>query len=116
MSPLSPLQLFKYLSDETRLNMVLLLRATGELCVCDIAAALQLPQPKISRHLAMLREGGVLVDRRQGKWIYYQLSAHLPAWAATLIEQTWQSQSEQVATLIKVLHDCCCASGGKSVC
>ena len=45
---LTPLQLFKTLSDDTRLSIVLLLREMGELCVCDIGAALDAPQPKIS--------------------------------------------------------------------
>ena len=55
---LTPLQLFKNLSDETRLGIVLLLKEMGELCVCDLCAALDQSQPKISRHLAMLRESG----------------------------------------------------------
>ncbi|WP_413230413.1 ArsR family transcriptional regulator, partial [Escherichia coli] len=44
------LQLFKNLSDETRLGIVLLLREMGELCVCDLCTALEQSQPKISRH------------------------------------------------------------------
>ncbi|MFO5512354.1 metalloregulator ArsR/SmtB family transcription factor, partial [Klebsiella pneumoniae] len=55
---LLPLQLFKNLADETRLGIVLLLKARGELCVCDLCTALAQSQPKISRHLAMLRESG----------------------------------------------------------
>lgn len=57
---LLPLQLFKNLADETRLGIVLLLKARGELCVCDLCTALAQSQPKISRHLAMLRESGLL--------------------------------------------------------
>ncbi|MBS7132854.1 MAG: metalloregulator ArsR/SmtB family transcription factor [Clostridium sp.] len=56
MMSLLPLQLFKNLADETRLGIVLLLKARGELCVCDLCTALAQSQPKISRHLAMLRE------------------------------------------------------------
>ncbi|MEM7998947.1 metalloregulator ArsR/SmtB family transcription factor, partial [Morganella morganii] len=52
---MEPLQLFKILGDQTRLDIVLLLKASGELCVCDIYTALNLSQPKTSRHLAMLR-------------------------------------------------------------
>lgn len=52
---LTALKLFKNLSDETRLGIVLLLREMGELCVCDFCTALDESQPKISRHLAMLR-------------------------------------------------------------
>ncbi len=84
---LLPLQLFKNLADETRLGIVLLLKARGELCVCDLCTALAQSQPKISRHLAMLRESGLLLDRKQGKWVHYRLSPQMPAWAAQVIEQ-----------------------------
>jgi hypothetical protein len=53
---LQPVQLFKILSDETRLAIVMLLRESGELCVCDICVATSESQPKISRHMAILRE------------------------------------------------------------
>jgi predicted transcriptional regulator len=55
MPEIASLQLFKILSDETRLGIVLLLRR-WELCVCDLCTALEQSQPKISRHLAMLRK------------------------------------------------------------
>lgn len=99
MSSLTPLKLFKNLSDNTRLTLVLLLRHAGELCVCELSGALALPQPKISRHLAMLRESGLLLDRRDGKWIHYRLSPHMPAWAAAIIEQAYLCRPEQVAAL-----------------
>ncbi len=89
MPQLSALQLFKNLSDETRLGIVLLLREMGELCVCDLCTALDQSQPKISRHLAMLRESGLLLDCKQGKWVHYRLSPHIPFWAAQVIEQAW---------------------------
>lgn len=63
---LQPVQLFKILSDETRLAIVMLLRETGELCVCDICAATSESQPKISRHMAILRDAGLVLDRREG--------------------------------------------------
>ena len=59
MPEIASLQLFKILSDETRLGIVLLLREMGELCVCDLCTALEQSQPKTSRHLAMLRESGL---------------------------------------------------------
>ena len=49
--------------------------------------ALAQSQPKISRHLAMLRESGLLLDRKQGKWVHYRLSPQMPARAAQVIEQ-----------------------------
>ena len=65
-------RLFKALSDETRLRIVALL-AHGELCVCHLEEALRLSQPKVSRHLGMLRAAGVVEDRRDGTWVYYRL-------------------------------------------
>ena len=97
---LLPLQLFKNLADETRLGIVLLLKARGELCVCDLCTALAQSQPKISRHLAMLRESGLLLDRKQGKWVHYRLSPQMPAWAAQVIEQAWLSQQDDVRMMV----------------
>jgi ArsR family transcriptional regulator len=68
-------------ADPTRLRILVLLTAHPELCVCELTASLDLPQPKISRHLAVLRESGVLRDRRRGQWIHYRLHPDLPAWA-----------------------------------
>lgn len=114
--PLACLQLFKNLSDETRLGIVLLLREMGELCVCDLCTALEQSQPKISRHLAMLRESALLLDRKQGKWVYYRLSPHMPSWAAQVIEQAWSSQQDDIKALARKLSVANCSSGGKAVC
>ncbi|MFU0870103.1 As(III)-sensing metalloregulatory transcriptional repressor ArsR [Kluyvera sichuanensis] len=116
MSPISSLQLFKNLSDETRLDIVLLLREMGELCVCDLCTALEQSQPKISRHLAMLREGGILLDRKQGKWVHYRLSPHIPSWAAQIIEQAWLSQQDDVQAIARKLASANCAGSSKAVC
>ncbi len=64
--------LFKALADETRLRILALL-GQGELCVCDLTAALQLPQSTASRHLAVLKNAGWVSGRRQGVWMYYRL-------------------------------------------
>jgi ArsR family transcriptional regulator len=65
--------IFKALSDETRLRIIKLLEE-GELCVCDITAALDMVQPKVSFHLSALKEAGLIKDRKQGKWIHYSLT------------------------------------------
>ncbi len=65
--------IFKALSEETRLRIVKLLEK-GELCVCDIVAALDMAQPKVSFHLGALKEAGLIADRKQGKWIHYRLN------------------------------------------
>ncbi len=64
--------IFKALSDETRLRIIKLLEQ-GELCVCDITAALDMVQPKVSFHLSSLKEARLIKDRKQGKWIHYSL-------------------------------------------
>jgi ArsR family transcriptional regulator len=66
-------RVFKALSDETRLRIIKLLEQ-GELCVCDIVAALDMVQPKVSFHLSTLKEAGLIKDRKQGKWTHYSLS------------------------------------------
>lgn len=65
--------MFKALSDGTRLRIVKLLEKE-ELCVCDIVAALDMVQPKVSFHLSTLKEAGLIKDRKQGKWIHYSLN------------------------------------------
>jgi ArsR family transcriptional regulator len=66
------LTIFKALSEETRLRILKLLE-NGELCVCDLVAALDMSQPKVSFHLNVLRGAGLVKDRRQGKWTHYRV-------------------------------------------
>ena len=79
---------FKILGDLTRLRVVALLSREGELCVCELTHALGEIQPKISRHLALLREAEVVLDRRQGQWIYYRLNPALPEWTQAVLAET----------------------------
>ncbi|WP_440886940.1 metalloregulator ArsR/SmtB family transcription factor [Vibrio sp. WZ-1] len=81
-----PHQFFKLLSDETRVRCLMLVVREGETCVGDLTYALQESQPKVSRHLAQLRSNGILIDRRQGQWVYYQLANQLPGWMRKLID------------------------------
>lgn len=67
-------QLFRALADETRLRILGLLLHSGELCVCDLTASLQLPQSTVSRHLSYLKNSGWLHDRREGVWIFYTIA------------------------------------------
>ena len=66
-------RMFKAFADETRLRVLHLL-THGELCVCDLTEALRLPQSKVSRHLAYLKDAGLVADRREGLWKYYSLT------------------------------------------
>lgn len=83
---LTPPELCRCLGDETRLQILLMLRQQGELCVCDLVDALALPQPTVSRHLARLRDCQLVADRREGQWIHYKLADDLPAWALAVID------------------------------
>ena len=67
-------RLFRAFADDTRLRLLHLLARRGELCVCDLQAALGLSQPKISRHLAYLRGAGLVSWRRRGAWRHYALA------------------------------------------
>ncbi len=65
-------ELFKGLADPIRLRIVALL-LERELCVCDLMAVLQLPQSTVSRHMNRLKSAGLVMDRRDGKWVHYRL-------------------------------------------
>jgi len=84
-STLDPVQFYKALADDTRLKCLLLITQQQELCVCELTETLQQSQPKISRHLAQLKQTGLLSDRRQGQWIYYGINSALPNWAQTVL-------------------------------
>jgi ArsR family transcriptional regulator, arsenate/arsenite/antimonite-responsive transcriptional repressor len=83
---MTPEILLKSLSDQTRLRSLMLLMHEGELCVCELTHALDLIQPKISRHLASLRDMQVVIDKRVGQWIYYNINPNLPTWANELLK------------------------------
>jgi len=78
--------LFDILSDESRRQIILLLIRDGEQCVCNLYGFLNMTQPKASRHLAVMRESGLVVARRDGKWIHYRLNPHLPLWCYRILE------------------------------
>ena len=65
-------RLFHALSDETRLGVVLMLQ-DGERCVCELQSALEVAQSRLSFHLRVLKEAGLVTDRREGRWAYYTL-------------------------------------------
>jgi len=82
---LKPTKLFACLSDGTRLRLLALLSGDDELCVCELVHALADIQPKVSRHLAMLRQCGLVTDERAGTRVYYRLAASLPPWADRVV-------------------------------
>lgn len=85
---IDPAQFFKCLSDETRLYATLLIYQHDSLCVCELMEALEDSQPKISRHLAQLRNCGILDDTRRSQWVFYSISKKLPEWAIAVLCET----------------------------
>ncbi|AVX01546.1 metalloregulator ArsR/SmtB family transcription factor [Vibrio vulnificus] len=87
----NPLFFYKALSEETRLKSLLLMQKLGELCVCDLMEALDLSQPKVSRHLAELRKQELVLDERRGKWVYYQIHPQLALWMKQVLQTTLEN-------------------------
>lgn len=85
----SPENLFSILSDLTRLRILMLIGQEKDLCVCEIMYALEESQPKISRHLAFMRNSGVVSSRREGTWMHYRLNSRLPPWSQQLLAHTF---------------------------
>lgn len=91
---MNPLGFYKCLADETRLRALLLIASEQELCVCELVTALDDIQPKISRHLAQLRQCGLLQDRRQGQWVFYRLHPDLANWAQQVLMITAKANQD----------------------
>lgn len=68
-------RLLKALAEPTRLRLVCLLARFDMICVCDLTEILQMPQYHVSRHLAVLRNLGIVTDRRDGARVNYQLTS-----------------------------------------
>ncbi len=82
---LTPTTVFATFADPIRLRCLALIAGERELCVCELVAALDLPQPKVSRHLATMRGAGLLRDRRDAQWVLYSLAPDMPAWAQAAV-------------------------------
>jgi ArsR family transcriptional regulator len=98
------LTVFKALSEEIRLRIVKLLEH-GELCVCDIVAALDMIQPKVSFHLAVLKEAGLIKDRKQGKWTHYSIADTDMFRRFLLLSTLEKISSESVSEDVRRLKD-----------
>ena len=85
---MDPVSFYKCLAEPTRLQCLLLIEQLGELCVCELTTATDLSQPKVSRHLAQLRECGLLHSSKRGQWVFYRLAPTLPDWAKQVLVQT----------------------------
>ena len=86
--------IFFALSDPARLRSLALLAKKGELCVCELTHALQANQPKISKHMATLRDAGLVKDRRDAQWVLYSLATDVPQWVGEALSAAIKGVSE----------------------
>ena len=78
---------FKALSDLTRMRALrMILLAGGPVCVCELSDALRLPQYQVSKHLAILRQVGLVTDSRVGTWVYYSMPEDVSDFNAALYD------------------------------
>lgn len=108
MPPTSPApartaQLFHALSDETRLGILAMLR-DGERCVCDLQADLDAAQSRLSFHLKVLREAGLVIDRREGRWAYYRIN---PETMTELHDVAVEMQPRKLRIVAQANGRCC---------
>jgi ArsR family transcriptional regulator, arsenate/arsenite/antimonite-responsive transcriptional repressor len=94
-------RLFHALSDGTRLSILERLRL-GERCVCDMTDALDAGQSRLSFHLKVLKDAGLVTDRREGRWMYYTLSQDALGEARSIIDELASTPSAAERK-----NDCC---------
>jgi len=98
-------KVFKALADETRIRLLKLLQQR-ELCVCELMQALKMTQSRVSRNLGILKEAGLVKDRREGLWIHYSLNeASFNAFAGPLLKllRNWAEDDKAVINDLKSL-------------
>jgi ArsR family transcriptional regulator, arsenate/arsenite/antimonite-responsive transcriptional repressor len=102
--------LFAALADRTRLRLLNLMDGR-EVCVCYFVEILGQSQPKISRHLAYLRRAGIVVARRDGKWMHYRIVIPANGGAAKILRETLKTLKEEKAMRadLERLNKACCA-------
>lgn len=102
---------FLALADKTRLRLLNLMRE-NEVCVCFFTEVLGESQPKISRHLAYLRNAGIVSARREGKWMHYKIEIPEDFYTAQILRDTLESlkAKEELQADYHKLVNVCCAS------
>jgi ArsR family transcriptional regulator len=99
------IKVFRAFSDENRVRVLELLRG-GEQCACVLLEDLQISQPTLSHHMKILRDSGIVKDRRAGKWTYYSFNEDGCEYAIGLLAKLTQSnrgQTDLIACLLQKL-------------
>lgn len=95
---LQAIDFYKNLADDIRLKTILLIAKEGELCVCELMAALnESSQPKVSRHLAVLKNSGLLISRKQKQWGFYSINPDASEWIHQVIALTLAANVDLIA-------------------
>jgi ArsR family transcriptional regulator, arsenate/arsenite/antimonite-responsive transcriptional repressor len=108
-TPFDLVRLFAALADPTRLRLLNLM-AGREVCVCYFVEILKQGQPKISRHLAYLRNAGIVTARREGKWMHYSIQRPDDAAANSILDVVLANLAESPdmqADLVRLNRACC---------
>ena len=90
--------IFKALCDENRVQILRILQ-NGELCACHLLEELNLSQPTLSHHMKILCDSGLVVGRKEGKWMYYSISAEGTEIAVNALREL---------TKVSDNGECCC--------
>jgi ArsR family transcriptional regulator len=102
-------KLFRVLADRTRLRLLNLVNGQ-EICVCYLVEVLKTSQPKISRHLAYLRNSGIVAARREGRWMHYRIVLPSDSAAARILEEVQRRLAEDGAMQqerARLVRACC---------
>lgn len=101
---------FQALGDNTRLRLLNLM-GDQEICVCYFVEILGQPQPKISRHLAYLRNAGIVTTRRDGKWMHYRIVMPPNPGATKVLRNIleWLKEEKSMQADRSKLTRACCA-------
>jgi len=118
MKNISSQSVINALSNATRFRSILLLLEREELCVCEINDVIGEAQPNISRNLGHLKESGLVIDRREGRWIYYRINPDLPDWAIQILlsskagsngHEPFESDLAKLSSMACNVDNKCCA-------
>ena len=101
-STIQPLELFKVLSDPTRLKIFQILYNKESRCVGELVEILDQPQPTISRHLNHLKKLGILNCVRDGTWMWYEVANDLPEWCQDILDTTYNQISIKERDMLKL--------------
>lgn len=97
-------EVFKAVSDPTRLRILALLAHAGELCGCEVEATLGITQTRASRALTTLRRAGLVVDRREGAWVHYSLPTRPAGLLASVLQGLRKSLEDDPVVLADRAH------------